>query len=104
LAWEMVLALEVVVAELDEHVVGFGLEASLPESLLAEGFGAGASFGHVHAIDLRRHVCAEPSAVAGVVRLGRVADQIDADGGGWGANRCGGWIEGSRRIALRECL
>src|SRR5277367_1239239 len=102
LAWEMVFALEVVVAELDEHVVGLGLEAALPEALLAESFGAGTPFGHVDAIDLGGKVRAEAAAVAGVVGLGGVADEVDADGGAGGADGSGRGIEGAGWISLSE--
>ena len=102
LAREMVFALQVVVAELNEHVVGFGLEAALPEALLAEGLGAGSAFGHVDAVDLGGEVGAEAAAVAGVVGLGGVADEVDADGGAGGADGGACGIEGAGWISLGE--
>ena len=69
LAGKMVFALEVVVADLNEHVVGLGLETLLPQALFAECFGAGATFGHVQAVDLGGEVRTEAAAVASVVGL-----------------------------------
>src|ERR1700678_3756790 len=78
LAWEVVLALEIVVSELNEHVVGLCLEAPFPEALLAKGFGAGTTLCHIYAVDLRSQIGAETSSIPCVVGLGGVADEINS--------------------------
>ncbi len=92
----------VVMAELDEHVVGLGLERALPQSLRAEGAGTGAAFSHVHAVDLGGEIRAETAAVASVVSLGGVADEVDADDGPGLALSGGGGVEGFDGVALRD--
>ncbi len=59
--------------------------------------------GHVDAVDLGGEVGAEAAAVAGVVGLGGVPDEVDSDGGTWPALRGGRLVEGALGVALSPC-
>ena len=84
----------VVVAKLDEDIVGFEVEGFLPAAFGDEGFGAAAGGGEVGDGDgaggkVFRQVLAPAAGglIDGIVAHGGVADEDDADGGGHGV--CG---------------
>ena len=59
----------IVMPELDQHVVGLGLERSFPQTLRTERPCARAAFGHVHTVNLGRQVGAESAPIPCMVSL-----------------------------------
>jgi hypothetical protein len=78
LSWKVVGRLNIVVAELDEHVIRFRGQAFGPESVRAEGLCARSSVGHVEAVDESREIRAKAATIPSVVCLRGIADQFNA--------------------------
>src|ERR1700749_1152356 len=81
LSREMVGRLHVVMAELDQHVVGPGGETHGPIPVGAEGLRARSAMRHVDAVDRCRQVFTESTTISCVIGLRGIANQFNSNRG-----------------------